>query len=468
MSQEKPDGLTESAPEPREGIPRHADYPMLAKKAEAQGDWKSAAYYYAQAVEQHSAQLALIHSVQEGLSSKLEMQAIYDLVGDHLRDTFNAQVVMISQFDPATSTIFHHYAIERGQHLHILGWHPVDTSRLEIVHTGKPFMINLQEILSLIQAEKMHVIPGTELPKTWLGVPMLVGNGVKGIVSLQNLDKENAFSVSDIDLLTTLTNSMSASLENARLFNETQRLLTLMEKEMDIARQTQLRILPMQLPRHPGYDFGADMVPARAVGGDFYDFIFLNDQKLCIVVGDASDKGLPAALFMAMTFSLVRAETSRSHNQRQIMRNVNHFLTHLNDSSMFVTLLYCILDYATGEFSYSRAGHPTPILIDSQGSSIHLAMNRGQPLGIFEDVIIDEQQGVLPQGGLLLLHSDGLTEATDAHGQEYGLQRIQTVLAAHRDESAQNICEKLWLAVRSHSGEFPHQDDFTALIVKRA
>ena len=130
---------------------------------------------------------------------------------------FNAQVVMISQYDPHTNRIFHHYAIERGQHLHIPGWHPIDSSRLEIVRTRRPFMINLDQIISLLEAEQMHVIPGTELPKTWLGVPILLRDEVKGVVSLQNLDKENAFSSSDIDLLTTLTNSMSLSLENARL-----------------------------------------------------------------------------------------------------------------------------------------------------------------------------------------------------------------------------------------------------------
>jgi sigma-B regulation protein RsbU (phosphoserine phosphatase) len=128
---------------------------------------------------------------------------------------------------------------------------------------------------------------------------MLVGNEVKGIVSLQNLDEENAFSQSDIDLLTTLTNSMTLSLENARLFNETQRLLSMLEREMELARQTQQSILPMQLPVTPGYDFGSLVIPARAVGGDFYDFIPLDDQRLCIVIGDVSYKGLPAALFMS-------------------------------------------------------------------------------------------------------------------------------------------------------------------------
>ncbi|MCL4562073.1 MAG: GAF domain-containing sensor histidine kinase [Chloroflexi bacterium] len=208
-----------------ESLDRNADFQTLAKEAADQGNWKAAAKWYSAAMEQRSTELALINKVQEGLSSKLEMQAIYDLVGDSLRDTFNAQVVMISQYDPLTQRIFHHYAIERGQHLLIPGWHPIDSSRARIVHTGKPVLLPLEEVIELLDTEKMHIVPGTELPRSWLGVPILVGGEVKGVVSLQNLDKENAFTASDIHLLATLTNSMSLSLENARLLSDMQKRL---------------------------------------------------------------------------------------------------------------------------------------------------------------------------------------------------------------------------------------------------
>jgi serine phosphatase RsbU (regulator of sigma subunit) len=443
------------------------DLTAQAQTAEAQGDWKAAANLYAQAIERRAAELALINSVQEGLSSKLEMQAIYDLVGDKLRDTFNAQVVMISQYDPLANRIFHHYAIERGQHLHIQGWQPIDTSRSAIVRTRSPFMIGEEEIIRVVTAGKMRVVPGTELPKTWLGVPMLVGNQVMGIVSLQNLDKENAFSTADIDLLTALTNSMTLSLENARLFNETQRLLNQLEGEMEIARQTQQSILPRQKPIHPGYDFGSLMIPARAVGGDFYDFIHLDDQQLCIVIGDVSGKGLPAALLMTLTFSLVRAATGKTDNPRQILQNANRFLHNMSASGTFVTLLYSVLDFPTGILAYQRAGHLLPIILDQNGEFIDIAMEKGQPLGLFNEATIDQQQVLLPKGGLVLLYSDGLSEAADSQGNEYGLQRVKQELFTYRRESASIICDKLWLAVQNHSGENLHQDDFTTVIIKR-
>lgn len=443
------------------------DYQAQAEKAAAQGNWKAAAEFYAQRVEQHASELALINSVQEGLSSKLDMQGIYDLVGDKLRDTFNAQVVMISQYNPNTQKLFHHYAIERGQHLHIQGWQPLDSSRAEIVRTGKPFMINLDQINEVVDTGKMWVVPGTELPKTWLGVPMLVGNDVRGIVSLQNLDKENAFSRSDIDLLMTLTNSMSLSLENARLFNETVRLLKRMEGEMNIADLTQRSILPQQMPCRADYDFGSLIIPARAVGGDFYDFIDLDKDRLSLVIGDVSDKGLPAALFMALTFSLLHAETTHSDDPHHILRNVNHYLLKMNASGMFVTLLYGVLDYRTGMFKYARAGHLPPFVLDAQGKIIEIDIDTGQPLGLFEEMELDMQEVVIPRGGLALLFSDGLNEATDSQDNEFGLEGIKRELVARRNESAKKICEKLWHAVETHSGDMPHQDDFTAVVVKR-
>jgi serine phosphatase RsbU (regulator of sigma subunit) len=442
------------------------DFKAQAARAEAQGDWKMATNYYARGLEQRMVELALINSVQEGLSSNYEMQAIYDLVGDKLRDTFNAQVVMISQYDPQTNKIFHHYAIEEGQHLHIPGWHPIDASRSKVVITKKFLLINQDEIIALLNHDKMQVVPGTKVPKTWLGVPLLVGNEARGIVSLQNLDIENAFSSSNINLLTTLTNSMSQSLENARLFNETQRLLNQMEKEMGLARQAQKSILPTETPSQPGYDFGSLIIPARAVGGDFYDFIPVDKRRLCIAIGDVSDKGLPAALFMAVTFSLVRAETGRSDKGSQILKNINKFLLSMN-AKMFVTLLYCILDFETGTVRYSRAGHLPPVVIDQDGKFVEIPIDEGQPLGVFDDFSIDQQQFTIPSGGLVLLFSDGLHEAADASGNPFGFDRVKDILIAHRHESAHTICQELWLAVKNHSGEHLHQDDFTTLVVKR-
>jgi len=444
------------------------NFQAKAEEAASAGDWENAARLYAHSADQHQAMLALINKVQEGLSSSLEIQSIYTLVGDSLRDTFNAQVVMISEYNPVTNKILHHYAIERGQHLNLTEWMPLDSSRAEIIRTRKSFMINLQDILKVLSDGRMKIIPGTDLPKTWLGVPMLVGDTVCGVVSLQNLDIENAFSQADIDLLMTLTNSMTLSLENARLFDRTERMLRHLRLEMEIARQTQRSILPARNPHKAGYQFNTLILPSRAVGGDFYDFIPMGEDKLGIVIGDVSDKGLPAALFMALTFSLLRAESQRSLDPIEVLNNVNHNLLKMNASGMFVTLLYGLLDFRTGVMNYARAGHLLPILIDGSGKPMPLRMDVGQPLGLFSKVVLDEEEVAIVPGGMMLFFTDGLNEAVDEKDEQFGLQRVVDLLQASREESGKIICKRLWNAVKEHSRAAPNQDDFAVLLIKRA
>jgi len=438
-----------------------------AELAAAEGNWKTASELFARCAKERASMLSLINSVQEGLSTRRDLQDIYDLVGDSLRNTFNAQVVMISQYDPVKQQVFHHYAIENGQHLHLPDWLPVDSSRARIIRTGKPFMINLSDIQRAVDGMKMKVIPGTQLPKTWLGVPMVVGGSVRGVVSLQNLDIENAFSQSDVDLLMTLTSSMTLSLENARLFARTERLLDRLENEMLIARKTQRSILPQRIPFHPGYQFGTYFMPARAVGGDFYDFIPLGVDQMGFVIGDVSDKGLPAALFMALTFSLLRAESDRSSDPAEILEHVNHSLLKMNASGMFVTLIYAVLDYRTGIIQYARAGHQLPILLNGQGASMPLRMDDGQPLGIFPQVKLDVQEIVLVPGGNALFFTDGLNEAINESGIQFGIEGITRTLRSCRSENSRTICRKLYDAVKAYSQSAPNQDDFAVISIKR-
>ncbi len=176
-----------------------------------------------EAERQRAAELALINSVQRGLASELDMQAVIDLVGDKIRDIFNAQVVMITLYDADADRINHRYTLERQQRFQLSGAVPPDQLRGQIIRTRQPLLINKDFEQRCLELGEAPVLEG-EAPRAWLGVPMTLGDFVTGIISLQNLDQENAFSESDVNLLTTLASSLSVALENARLFDETQRL----------------------------------------------------------------------------------------------------------------------------------------------------------------------------------------------------------------------------------------------------
>ncbi len=240
-----------------------------------------------------------------------------------------------------------------------------------------------------------------------------------------------------------------------------------LEHELAIARQMQGAILPAQLPQIEAYNFGALMVPARAVGGDFYDFFPLEGGRLGIVVGDVSDKGMPAALFMALSFSLIRAEAQRWDSPAETLLSVNRHLLDISSSTMFVTAVYAILEPASGSLRFTRAGHPYPEVVDDRGNPSKIGTIRGMPLGLFEDVTLEESSAIIEAGGLALLYSDGLTEAEGDRRNQFGLNRIRRILALQNKQPAQAICDQLLAEVRAFGVPEQQHDDITIVALRR-
>lgn len=239
-----------------------------------------------------------------------------------------------------------------------------------------------------------------------------------------------------------------------------------LDQEMRLAGKIQRSILPKVLPNIKGLDFGALMIPAKQVGGDFYDFIFLDDHHIGLVIGDVCDKGMPAALLMALTYSSVRMEALRNDNPGDTLRSVNHHLIQIDCSDMFVTLLYGILDCETLKFDYARAGHPKPLLMDAHKRPIQIPINYGQAVGIFKDFDVDEGCLSLPECGTLILYSDGLSETIDDHRDAPELSQICSSILDNKDFDAQACCEQLWRTAAGSSAESLIKDDFTVVVVK--
>jgi phosphoserine phosphatase RsbU/P len=240
-----------------------------------------------------------------------------------------------------------------------------------------------------------------------------------------------------------------------------------MEKELETARWIQQSILPHALPAYPGFDLGAFLMPARAVGGDLYDFIPLPGGALGIVIGDVSDKGVPAAIFMALTYSLLRAEAPRWASPAQVLRSVNGHLIGMNDAGMFVTVLYGVLYGKERRFTYARAGHDLPIQLDGAGNLPVCEHGSGNMLGVFDTPALDEQTIHLEPGGLLLLYTDGATDVTNEQGERFGRERLQELVQTNAHGSAQALCAAVWASLAAYQGSSPQFDD-AALIAVRA
>ena len=238
------------------------------------------------------------------------------------------------------------------------------------------------------------------------------------------------------------------------------------EHELKIAGKMQHEILPESLPLLPGYDFGALMIPAKQVGGDFFDFIALDGSKIGIIVGDVCDKGMPAALFMALTYACLRSEAHRHSDPAETLHAVNRQLVQMNRSDMFVTVFYGILDGNTHAFSYARAGHTLPLLLDRDKCVKQISVKLGQPLGIFTEPGIDEGWFLIPDGGTLLIYSDGLSETIDEHPDALKLSQLCSIILARGLCNAQSLCEQLWQMAGGSSAVSMIKDDFTVVAVK--
>ncbi len=239
-----------------------------------------------------------------------------------------------------------------------------------------------------------------------------------------------------------------------------------LEREMQLAREVQQSMLPRSLPQLPGFDFGAVMVPACAVGGDFFDFISMGPDILGIAVGDVSGKGVPAAIFMAMTRSLIRSEARSVCSPRKVLEGVNKTLLDMNGEGMFVTLLFGVLNRITREFSYIRAGHPPPIRCDNGSPATELSKATGQPLGIIDEPVFNEQSIFLHPGSMLLVYTDGITEAKNTQGEFFGVAKLLKTMSKYHNCLAQNVADSLMQAVTGYQGGTAQYDDVTIVVTR--
>ena len=238
-----------------------------------------------------------------------------------------------------------------------------------------------------------------------------------------------------------------------------------MERELKVAADIQMSILPDVLPVKDKFDFGGRIIPARQVGGDFYDVFELSDNKLGVLIGDVADKGVPSAIFMARAHALIIAEADESTTPGAVLRMANRHITRLEKSTQFVTALYGVLDTKTGLFSYARAGHEPPLLLNEKGEVHRLPHQPGMALGLWEDIALDEYSLFLPKDSLLVMFTDGMTDCRDPNGVPFGLERIKSTVTELLSVSAQASCDELIKRLFSYQNGSKQDDDVTLLAI---
>ncbi len=241
-----------------------------------------------------------------------------------------------------------------------------------------------------------------------------------------------------------------------------------MEHELDLACDLQRSILQDTFPDFPGLDIAARYLPARQVGGDFYDIIPLFDGKVGIVIADVADKGLPAAIYMALSRSLIRAEAHRSQSPREVLLSFHHLLLEITQADMFVTVFYGILDTVNQKLTYVRAGHEYPFITrKASGECIELNP-KGVALGMNLAVRLQEEEISLHPGDLIVLYTDGLIEVTSPSGNIFGLDQLKEVVCENSRESSEKICDLIFQQVKAIQQDAIQYDDIALLVIQKA
>ncbi|MDE2779631.1 MAG: SpoIIE family protein phosphatase [Chloroflexota bacterium] len=268
------------------------------------------------------------------------------------------------------------------------------------------------------------------------------------------------------DLQLTIDRTLAHLVEWREALSSRDRLVSL-ENELNVAAKIQQSILPTEFPRGSDYAVFASMEPAREVGGDFYDIISLDNERIGVAIADVSDKGVPAALFMMSSRTLLKGSAIGTYEPGDVLKEVNDILCEGNEAMMFVTLLYAIYDTKNGKLTYANGGHTTPYVRRADGTVIALPFTGGIAIGVLEDLEYSQDSFEMLPGDAAFFYSDGVSEAMNSEGEEFGLERMAEVLANTPSQDPMDINEAMFAAVRAFAGNTPQSDDITCLTLCR-
>ena len=305
--------------------------------------------------------------------------------------------------------------------------------------------------------------------KSVLCMPMTTRKGeLIGVVQVLNKTDGGTFQESDEKLLEALCIQAGVAIVRARLteaFLEKQRI----EESLKLAADIQMGMLPSTFPAFPernDFDLFAGIIPAKEVGGDFYDFFLVDKKHLCFVIGDVSGKGIPAALFMALTKTQIKASSSRRRTPGDILFRANNDLCHENESSMFCTLFYGIMNTETGEVTYANAGHNPPYIIEKGVEPVQIESTGGIALGVMEEIEFESATFNVSQGDSFFLYTDGVNEAMNEADEEYSYERLEDYLKENSTGSITDMVNKNQESVKEFAGTAPQSDDITVLALR--
>jgi sigma-B regulation protein RsbU (phosphoserine phosphatase) len=408
-------------------------------------------------------ELTILNDIAIAIGSTLSLDSVMELIVKKCIKHFGAEQGAVMLLDPEDKTRPLHTMIRRADASRTVLPYRLDTQLIGwMLKHKKPLLVND------LGGDKRFTVPKGEgqAVLSVLGAPLLFKGSMIGLLNVFNKKSREGFTEADRRLLAIIATQSAQIIENARLYEEEQALL-LIQEEMRLAYKIQTGLLPHEPPHVAGYDIAGKSIPATLVGGDYFDFIEIGERKWGICLGDVSGKGMPAALLMAHLQATLRSQILQDLPVGECLARSNRLIFKSTDPDRFATLFYGVLDTANHTFNYSNAGHNPPFLIRSGSEPVLLRVG-GTVLGSFETCSYSEAGVTLRPGDVILIYSDGISEAADESGAQFGEESIAEIVTANPDDSSEDLLVRLIEAARNHSRTMSPTDDMTVVVVRRA
>ncbi len=401
--------------------------------------------------------LLTLYEITGTMISSLDFNEVLNHVMDSMMEVTKAQRGFLMIADDETGEL--RVQVHKGEGLEEEGYSTTIVN--QVVSTRLPLLTNNAQFDTRFQAGQSIIMRGL---RAILCAPMMVKGRLMGVVYVDTSMRSRNFSNSDRDLLSAVAGQAAIALDNARLYTvavEKGRI----ERELQMASEIQQGLLPHRMPDLPSYEMAAAWRPAREVAGDFYDAFSLGKDQAGVVIADVSDKGAPAALFMAVARTMIRSHAHAGLLPVDVVARTNDLILEDAESGMFVTVYHSQF-FSDGRSLHVNAGHNPPLYYHQAGGTAEYMPRGGRAVGWFPDNPLQEVQLQLTPGDIIVYYTDGLTEAENPVADYYGEARLAQVVALNSDQSAEGILKSILDDVELFAEGTPPFDDLTILVVR--
>jgi len=401
--------------------------------------------------------LLLLNEIARELSSILNVDELLSRVAELLRKLIDYQMFSILLLDSSGEKLQHRFSLRFHENTPLK--REVSLGQGIIGHaaqTGQAILV------PDVNKDSRYVAANPET-QSELAVPLIYKDKVIGVLDLEHT-RRGFFTDDHRRTMMTLAAQVAIAIENARLYEEIARQERRLERDLALARELQMRLLPQALPLLANLELAAKFVPARAIGGDLYDFIPYSLSRLGIVIGDVSGKGAPAAIYAALVSGILRSHAPIEPGPAEMLRAVNLSLAERRIEAQFVSIIYAVWDDEHQTLQVANSGLPRPIHVHAGKN--HVIEATGLPLGLFDDADYDEFTFKMQSGDMFVFFSDGILDARNRRGELFGRGRVEQLVAECAGKSADCVVNSLFKAAAEHSAGVESFDDQTVVAIK--